>query len=350
MTLPKTQKAQICTALRVDPTYRTDFPVPEPKAHELLVHVLFSGVCHSDVSIVTAQIPMAEYIPLPVIVGHEGAGIVAKVGENVKGFKEGDRVGIMMTVESCFECDSCKSANENYCDSLKLSGIHTNGTFQEYTTVSAAHAHKLPDKIDLAKAAPLHCAGVTVYRALKQSNVRAGEIIAISGAGGGLGSFAIQFAKAMGMQVLAIDVGTSKEEHCKKLGANFFVDASIDDLVKVVKNATNGGPHGVINVATSTKPLEDAMLYVRKHGTIVAIGLPKNPNFTANSYILVQRGITLKGSFIGNRKDMDEVIEFFAQGKIDVPIEIHGLSELPELLKKLQRNEVQGRLVVDTSK
>jgi propanol-preferring alcohol dehydrogenase len=255
-----------------------------------------------------------------------------------------------MTVESCFECESCKSANENYCDSLKLSGIHTHGTFQEYAIVSASHAHKLPDGIDLAKAAPLHCAGVTVYRALKQSNVRAGEIVAISGAGGGLGSFAIQFAKAMGMRILAIDVGTSKEEHCKKLGAHFFVDASNPDLIKDIKEITKGGPHGVINVATSTKPLEDAMLYIRKHGTIVAVGLPKNPTFTANAYTLCQRGITLKGTFIGNRKDMDEVIEFFAQGLIDVPIELHGLSELPQLLKKLQKNEVQGRLVVDTSK
>jgi propanol-preferring alcohol dehydrogenase len=96
MSVPKTQKAQICTSLRIDPTYRTDFPVPEPKSNELLVHILFSGVCHSDVSIVTAEIPMADYIPLPCIVGHEGAGIVAKIGENVKGFKEGDKVGIMV--------------------------------------------------------------------------------------------------------------------------------------------------------------------------------------------------------------------------------------------------------------
>uniref|UniRef100_A0AC35GWJ4 Enoyl reductase (ER) domain-containing protein n=1 Tax=Panagrolaimus sp. PS1159 TaxID=55785 RepID=A0AC35GWJ4_9BILA len=350
MSIPKIQKAQVCTSLRVDPIYRTDFPVPEPKAHELLVHVLFSGVCHSDVSIVTGDIPMADYIPLPVIVGHEGAGIVAKLGENVKGFKEGDRVGIMMTLESCFECESCKTSNEHYCDKLKLAAIHSHGTFQEYSVVSATHAHKLPDGIDLAKAAPLHCAGVTVYRALKQSGVRAGEIVAISGAGGGLGSFAIQFAKAMGMQVLAIDMGTTKEEHCKKLGADFFVDACNSELIKHIIEITKGGPHGMINVATATKPIEDAMLYVRKRGTIVAVGLPKNPNFNANSYVLVQRGITLKGSFIGNRKDMDEVIQFFARGLIDVPIEIHGLSELPKLLKRLQKNEVQGRLVVDTSK
>ena len=189
-----------------------------------------------------------------------------------------------------------------------------------------------------------------MYRALKQSDVHAGEIVAISGAGGGLGSFAIQFAKAMGMRVLAIDVGTEKEEHCKKLGAEFFIDATSSDLVKTVIELTKGGPHGVINVATSTKPLEDAILYVRKRGTIVAIGLPHNPNFTANSYILVQRAITLKGSFIGNRKDMDEVIQFFARGHIDVPIEVHGLSELPELLKRLKKNDVKGRFVVDTSK
>ncbi|KAE9548420.1 hypothetical protein FO519_008372 [Halicephalobus sp. NKZ332] len=348
MEVPKTQRALVIHEFAKGQVLETNFPVKEPGIGEVLVNIKFSGVCHSDVELSEGRLPIP--VTLPVICGHEATGVVVKVGENVTNFKVGDTVGIMMMFSSCQDCEYCKVANEFHCKDLKLAAIHTHGTFQEYTVVSARHVHKIPDNVDLSKAAPLHCAGVTVYRALKESSVKPGQFVVITGAAGGLGSFGLQFARTMGMRVIAVDLGEEKRQHCLDLGAEHFIDAAKPDFIEQVVTLTNGGPHGAVHVATATKPVEDSFLYLRKRGTVVVVGLPRDPIFKGDIGMFVLKGITVKGSILGNRKDMDEVVEFFARGVINVPVKVMGLSDVPEILKMLHENKITGRIVVDPKK
>ena len=186
---------------------------------------------------------------------------------------------------------------------------------------------------------------------MKETNTRPGQFVAINGAGGGLGSFGLQFAKAMGLRAIAIDFGQVKQDHCLRQGAEFFIDAQNQNVVEEMLKITNGcGPHGVINVAPSAKPLEDALVYVRKTGTIVIVGLPDDGKFTVDTNLMVFKGVTIKGNLLGSREDMDEVLQFLARGLIDIPIEIVGLSELPTAIQRLDNCQVKGRIVLDTSK
>uniref|UniRef100_A0AC34GXS2 Enoyl reductase (ER) domain-containing protein n=1 Tax=Panagrolaimus sp. ES5 TaxID=591445 RepID=A0AC34GXS2_9BILA len=346
--IPKTQKALIFDKTG-GPLEIRQIPVPEPGPDEILVKILFSGVCHSDLHIWLGELPLP--LPTPMVGGHEGAGIVAKIGANVKNFNVGDKAGIKWINGSCLSCDQCKLGFDQSCIATLFSGGSRHGTFQEYALVKASEAPHIPDNVDLDKIAPVLCAGVTVYRALKESNVKAGQIVAITGAGGGLGSMAIQYAKAMGMRVLALDIGAEKEKHCKKLGAEFFVDPTVEtDIVEKIVTLTKGGVHGVVHVATSDKPIEAAIKYVRIRGTIVLVSLPKDAKLVADVFTIVARAITIKGTLVGSRVDTDEAIEFFARGLVDIPIEIHSLKDVPEIYDRMQKGEIRGRVVVDLSK
>uniref|UniRef100_A0AC35F2Y1 Alcohol dehydrogenase-like C-terminal domain-containing protein n=1 Tax=Panagrolaimus sp. PS1159 TaxID=55785 RepID=A0AC35F2Y1_9BILA len=229
--------------------------------------------------------------------------------------------------------------------------VHKFGTFQQYVTIAEGEAVRLPQNVDLKKAAPLVCAGVTVYKGLKETGCIAGEIVAICGASGGLGSFAIQFAKNAGFEVIAIDIGEEKGKHCKNLGADYYLDASKSDLLKRVHEITNGrGPHGVIVVANDIKAFEQAFEYVRDFGTIIGLGVPEKMEFRADLMNILNRHLTVKGTILGNRTDYKEAVALLANGKIDIPIEIHGLSELGKILERIHKGEIMGRVVLDTSK
>uniref|UniRef100_A0A1I7SHF4 PKS_ER domain-containing protein n=1 Tax=Bursaphelenchus xylophilus TaxID=6326 RepID=A0A1I7SHF4_BURXY len=200
-----------------------EIPVPEVGNNDVLVKILYSGVCHTDLHAWKGDFPIPAKEP-PLVGGHEGAGIVVKIGANVKNFKVGDRAGIKWLNGSCLVCEQCRKGKENTCSVTKLSGLTHDGSFQQFAVVKATEATPIPEDLDLAKAAPILCAGVTVYKALKESNAKPGQFIAIPGAGGGLGSFAIQYANSMGLRVVAID-HPSKKEHCLSLGAEVFLDA-----------------------------------------------------------------------------------------------------------------------------
>ena len=202
--------------------------------------------------------PLATKLPL--VGGHEGAGVVVGMGENVKGWKIGDFAGIKWLNGSCMSCEFCQQGAEPNCGEADLSGYTHDGSFEQYATADAVQAAKIPAGTDLANVAPILCAGVTVYKALKTADLAAGQWVAISGAGGGLGSLAVQYARAMGLRVVAIDGGDEKGEFVKSLGAEAYVDFTKDkDIVEAVKKATDGGPHGAINVSVSEKPLTNLL-------------------------------------------------------------------------------------------
>ncbi|CAD5216904.1 unnamed protein product [Bursaphelenchus xylophilus] len=343
--IPATQRAAVFDEFGGKLDIR-EIPVPEIGADDILVKVIYSGVCHTDLHVWLGDFPLKTKPP-PIVGGHEGAGVVVKVGSNVSNFKIGDRAGIKWVNGSCLCCEQCKRGFEPNCDNVVLSGFTRDGSFQQYAAVKATEAALIPEGVDLANVAPILCAGVTVYKALKESNVHAGETIAITGAGGGLGSLCIQYAKAMGMIVLAIDAG-NKEEHCRSLGADLFIDPfKTDDLVSAVQLLTEGGPHGVINVATAAKAMEESAKYVRTRGTVVLVALPRDAKISLDVFFTVIRTITVKGSYVGTRQDTDEALKFFARGQVKIPTEVAPLSELPAIYERMQKYQINGRVVLD---
>lgn len=293
-------------------------------------------------------------VKLPLVGGHEGAGVVVAKGELVKDVEIGDYAGVKWLNGSCMDCYFCRQADEPLCPEPQLSGYTVDGSFQQYAVAKANHIARIPKECDLEAISPILCAGITVYKALKESGVKAGQYVTIIGAGGGLGSMALQYAKAMGIHTIAIDGGEEKRKMCiDKLGATAYVDFTTSkNLVQDVKKATADGlgPHAVIVLAVSEKPFQQASEYVRSRGTIVCVGLPANAYLKAPVFDTVTRMVTIKGSYVGNRQDTAEAIDFFRRGLINAPFKTVGLSKLQDVYTMMQKGEIAGRYVVDTSK
>ncbi|KAG9228234.1 chaperonin 10-like protein [Amylocarpus encephaloides] len=348
--IPKEQWAQVVIKTGGPIEYKK-IPVQQPGPDEVLINIKYSGVCHTDLHAVNGDWPLPTKLPL--VGGHEGAGVVVAVGDNVYDIKVGDYGGVKWINGSCLSCDFCQQSDEPLCANALLSGYTVDGTFQQYCIAKAAHMARIPKECDLEAIAPVLCAGITVYKGLKESGARPGQSVAIVGAGGGLGSLACQYAKAMGLDIIAIDAGDEKREMTKQLGAQHFVDFSTSkNVVSDVKAATVDGlgPHAVILVAVNEKPFQQAAEYVRPRGTVVAIGLPAGAYLRAPVFESVIKMITIKGSYVGNRKDSAEAIEFFRRGLIKAPYKTCGLSELQNVYKMMQEGKIAGRYVVDTSK
>ena len=348
MSIPTTQKGVIFYESKGQLEYK-DIPVPTPKANELLINVKYSGVCHTDLHAWHGDWPLP--VKLPLVGGHEGAGVVVAMGESVKGWNIGDYAGIKWLNGSCMNCEYCELGNESNCPHADLSGYTHDGSFQQYATADAIQAAKIPAGTDLAEVAPILCAGVTVYKALKSANLRAGEWCAISGAAGGLGSLAVQYAKAMGYRVVGIDGGEEKEKLFKSIGGEVFVDFTKEkDIIGTIIKATNGGAHGVINVSVSEAAIEASTKYVRANGTSVLVGMPAGAVCRSDVFDHVVKSISIVGSYVGNRADTREAIDFFARGLVRSPIKIAPLSDLPEIFEMMEKGQIVGRYVVDTSK
>lgn len=346
-TIPKLQKA-IVFERNGGPLIYKDIPVPKPKANELLINVKYSGVCHTDLHAWQGDWPLATKLPL--VGGHEGAGVVVGMGENVTGWKLGDYAGIKWLNGSCMSCELCEEGHESNCEEADLSGYTHDGSFQQYATADYVQAARIPPGADLAQIAPILCAGITVYKALKTANLSAGQWVAISGAGGGLGSLAIQYAKAMGYRVVAIDGGKEKGDLCKELGSEEYVDFTTEkDIVGRVKAITNGGARGAINVSVSTSAMQQSLEYIKATGTVVLVGLPAGASVNANVFDSVVKSVNIRGSYVGNRADTREAIDFFTRGAIKAPIKMAGLSELPKIYQEMEKGAIVGRYVVDTS-
>lgn len=326
-------------------------PVQKPGPDEVLVNVKYSGVCHTDLHAMLGDWPIPTKLPL--VGGHEGAGIVVARGELVTDVEIGEKAGVKWLNGSCLNCTYCNQSDEPLCGKPLLSGYTVDGSFQQYAIAKAAHVAHIPEECDLEAVSPILCAGITVYKGLKESGARPGQSVAIVGAGGGLGSFAIQYAKAMGLNVIAIDGGDEKRDMCAKLGAGTFVDfQSSKDIVAEVKAATADGlgPHAVLLVAVQEKPFQQATQYVRSRGTVVCIGLPPNAMLSAPVFDTVLRMINIKGSYVGNRSDTAEALEFYRRGLIKAPFKTVGLSQLQDVYKLMHEGKIAGRYVVDTSK
>ncbi|KAK4494896.1 hypothetical protein PRZ48_014252 [Zasmidium cellare] len=349
--IPKKQWAQVVEKTGGPVVYK-EIDVQEPGPDEVLINIKYSGVCHTDLHAVNGDWPLPTKLPL--VGGHEGAGVVVAKGSLVEDIEIGDHAGVKWINGSCLQCDFCQQSDEPLCAKALLSGYTVDGSFQQYAIAKAAHVARLHKDIPLDAVAPVLCAGITVYKGLKESGARPGQTVAIVGAGGGLGSLAQQYAKAMGLKTIAIDTGDEKKKMCmEQLGSYAFVDfAKSQNVVKDVQAATEDGlgPHAVILVAVNEKPFQQAAEYVRPRGTVVCIGLPAGAYLKAPVFESVIKMVRILGSYVGNRKDSAEALEFFRRGVIKAPFKVVGLSELQKVYDLMHQGQIAGRYVVDTSK
>jgi len=343
--IPDMQWAQVIEKSGGGVIYK-QIPVQKPSSDEILVNIKYSGVCHTDLSLMRDLWPFRK---TPLVGGHEGAGVVAAKGELVTNIEIGDHVGVKWINGSCLACEFCRQSDEPLCPKALHSGYTVNGTFQQYCIAKAAHVSKIPKDVPLDAIAPVLCAGLTAYKGLKESGARPGQTVAIVGAGGGLGTMAQQYAKAMGLRIIAIDGGEEKGDACKQLGADTYIDfLKSDDIVRDVKNSTVDGlgPHAVLILAASEGPFQQATSYVRSRGSIVAIGLPLHGFLKAPIPDTILRMITIKGSYVGNRNDGDEAIDFFARGLIHTPFRLVPLSDLAAVYELMEQGKLIGRIVL----
>lgn len=266
-----------------------------------------------------------------------------------KTVKVGDRVGLKWVGSACLTCDMCLHGAESNCPSQKINGYTIDGTFADYIVSYVDYVTPIPENLDGATAASILCAGVTVYKGLLQSNTIVGNWIAIPGAGGGLGHLAIQYAKAMGLRVLAIDTGEQKKALALSLGADKWIDfRESKNLIADVKAATDGaGPHAAIVSAAAAAPFNQAVIYLRPTGTMVALGMPTDAALNIPITLLVGRCIRIVGSAVGNRQDAFEALAIAAQGKVKCHYQLTTLDGINNTFTAMEKGQITGRIVLE---
>lgn len=339
--MPQTMRAAVVRAFG-QPLTIEEVPVPVPGFGEMLVKVVASGVCHTDLHAANGDWPIRPTLPL--IPGHEGVGYVAALGPGVRGFKEGDPVGVPWLHDACSACEHCTTGWETLCEAQHNTGYGVDGTHAEYVLAQADYVGRLPDSPDFVAMAPILCAGVTTYKGLRETEARPGEWVAISGIGG-LGHVAVQYAKAMGLYVAAIDVDDAKLALATSLGADMVVNGATEDAVAAVKKATGGGAHGVLVTAASVPAFGQAIAMTRRRGTVSLVGLPPG-EFPLPIFDVVLKRITVRGSIVGTRRDLAEAIAFAADGKVKATTSTLALESINDVLGRLKAGQVEGRVVI----
>jgi propanol-preferring alcohol dehydrogenase len=325
------------------PLVLEQWDIPCPGANQIVIKTEACGVCHTDLHAAKGDWPVKP--TLPFIPGHEAIGLVTAVGSGVSIVTEGDRVGVPWLYSACGHCEYCLSAWETVCPDAKFGGYTSNGGFAEYILADPDYVALVPAGLSAIEAAPLICAGVTTYKGIKQTETRPGEWVAISGVGG-LGHLAVQYAKAMGLLVCAIDIDDDKLAHAKRLGADLVFNARAGDPGPALKKETGGGAHGVLITAPSLIAFKQGIGMTRRRGTCVLIGLPPG-EFPVPLFDVVANCITIRGSFVGTRYDMAEALRFAADGKVKADIELAPLSSINNVFNRLERGDVASRVVLD---
>jgi propanol-preferring alcohol dehydrogenase len=339
--MAKTMKAAVVRDYGA-PLEITELPIPEVGAGQVLVRVHACGVCHTDLHAANGDWPVKP--PLPFVPGHEGVGVVAAVGAGVERLREGDRVGVPWLHTACGHCEHCLTGWETLCDHQQMTGYTVNGGYAEFVLADANYVGRLPDGIGFAAAAPILCAGVTVYKGLKVLDAKPGDWVAVSGVGG-LGHMAVQYATAMGFRVAAIDVADAKLALAKQLGAELCIDASKQDPAQELHRLV-GGAHGILVTAVSRRAFEQALGALRKRGTMSLVGLPPG-DFDLPIFDVVLNAKTVRGSIVGTRKDLEESLDFAANGKVHAHFTTDRLENINSIFARLSDGTIDGRVVLE---
>jgi alcohol dehydrogenase, propanol-preferring len=321
-----------------------DVPVPDVPAGQALVKIIASGVCHTDLHAAEGDWPVKP--SLPFIPGHEGVGYVAAVGAGVKGLKEGDRVGVPWLHTACGHCEHCITGWETLCDSQQMTGYTVNGGYAEYVLADPGYVGRLPANVGFSEIAPVLCAGVTVYKGLKVLECKPGDWVAISGIGG-LGHLAVQYAKAMGFHVIAVDIDDSKLRLARELGADMVINAAQQDPAQEAQRAIRGA-HGVLVTAVSRSAFSQALGMLHKRGTMSLVGLPPG-DFALPIFDVVLNAKTVRGSIVGTRKDLQEALEFAGEGKVRTIYTENRLDNINAVFDRMRKGDIEGRVVMRIS-
>ena len=323
-----------------------DVPRPSVGANDLLIRVEACGVCHSDLHVADGDWPQfASITKMPLILGHEIAGRVVEKGGAVREFQIGDRVGMPWIYWTCGECEFCHEGNENLCAKQKITGVTVDGGFAEYVKAPASHTTKIPEGLPAAEAAPLFCAGVTVYRALKQAQISRGQRLAIFGIGG-LGHLAVQIGKELGAEIIAIDTADEKLRLAESLGAGKGLNAASTNVAKELR--ASGGVHIALVTSAAKAAYDTAFACVRPTGKLLAVGLPSE-NVCFPAIMMAAKEIRIQASAVGTRQDLREVLAMAGNGKIRCHVATRPLSEVNLVLNQLREGKISGRVALSFS-
>lgn len=339
--MTQTMKAAVVHAFG-EPLRLEEVRVPLPGPGQILVKIAASGVCHTDLHAAEGDWPVKP--TLPFIPGHEGVGHVAAVGAGVTRVKEGDRVGVPWLYTACGCCEHCLTGWETLCEGQQNTGYSVNGGYAEYVLADPNYVGILPKNVEFDEIAPILCAGVTVYKGLKVAETRPGQFMVISGVGG-LGHIAVQYAVAMGMRVIAVDIADDKLELAKRHGAEFTVNAKHSDPAEAVQEFTGGGAHGVLVTAVHEAAFGQAIGMARKGGTIVFNGLPPG-DFPAPIFEIVFKALTIRGSLVGTRQDLEEALDFYARGMIKPTVHECSLDDVNSVFEDMRHGKIEGRMSI----
>lgn len=339
--MAKTMRAAVVRELG-KPLAIEEVAVPEPGPGQIQVRIQAAGVCHTDLHAAEGDWPVKPTPPF--IPGHEGVGFVSAVGAGVKQVKEGDRVGVPWLYSACGHCEHCLGGWETLCHEQLNTGYSVNGGFADYVIADPDYVGHLPANLDFVAVAPILCAGVTVYKGLKVTDTKPGDWVVISGIGG-LGHMAVQYAKAMGLNVAAVDVAEDKLALARRLGASVTVNALETDPAAFLQREI-GGAHGALVTAVSPKAFEQAMGMLRRRGTLSLVGLPPG-SFPLPIFGTVLNGLTVRGSIVGSRLDLQESLAFAGAGKVEATVATARLEEINAVFARMHANSIDGRIVLD---
>lgn len=313
------------------------------KHGEALLKMQCCGVCHTDLHVKNGDFGDKT----GVILGHEGIGVVQAVGPGVTSLKPGDRASVAWFFQGCGHCEYCNSGNETLCRDVKNSGYTVDGAMAEECIVVADYSVKVPDGLDSAAASSVTCAGVTTYKAVKISNIRPGQWIAIYGLGG-LGNLALQYAKnVFNARVIAVDINDDQLQFAREMGADLVINSRNEDAAKVIQEKV-GGAHAAVVTAVATVAFNSAVDALRAGGRLVAVGLPPEA-MSLDIPRLVLDGIEVVGSLVGTRQDLVEAFEFAAQGKVVPKVTLRPIEDINEIFDEMQQGKIKGRMVINLS-
>ncbi len=313
------------------------------KHGEALLKMQCCGVCHTDLHVKNGDFGDKT----GVILGHEGIGVVQAVGPGVTSLKPGDRASVAWFFQGCGHCEYCNSGNETLCRDVKSSGYTVDGAMAEECIVVADYSVKVPDGLDSAAASSVTCAGVTTYKAVKISNIRPGQWIAIYGLGG-LGNLALQYAKnVFNARVIAVDINDDQLQFAREMGADLVINSRNEDAAKVIQEKV-GGAHAAVVTAVAKVAFNSAVDALRAGGRLVAVGLPPEA-MSLDIPRLVLDGIEVVGSLVGTRQDLVEAFEFAAQGKVVPKVTLRPIEDINEIFDEMQQGKIKGRMVINLS-
>ena len=309
----------------------------EPGPGEVLVRMEACGICHSEL-----YVQSLEKLPLaPLTLGHEGIGRVEAVGPEVAAWAPGDRVGITFLGPTCGTCEWCASGRERFCPKQANFGYSLHGALTDYAIAPAAGLIRIPEQLAADQAAPLCCAGWTAWGALRESGLDRGQTVAIFGLGG-LGHLALQMARHRGLRVAAVDVSEAKLAMARQEGAE--ITATAENAGRTIQKQ-HGGVDAAIVLTPSPAAIQQAFRALKRNGTLVLVGISVN-QYDLPLVDTIVKGISIRGSYLGPRRDLEEVFALAVEGAIRPHSHTHTLAETPHLLEQMRRGELMGRAVI----